>query len=216
VVIGTPCWSELRAAAMRNWSLNKWLLCLEAISLIVTLVGTVAVGAIAGEGSAHFSVNGYSAVHGVLQSATIYQNSTVSILMTVNDRIQTAQGTFPITATGHWNGVSNGLKISGLIQRLVGKIQICVPLWCGDANFNGSGAFAGSLKASHADGLLNGTITFTNSPVLQGQLIPFSGSWETDFLVPIPEFRSQSVTFMLTFVAAIVLVSIRRRPTQES
>lgn len=182
--------------------------------LVITLLGTVTVGAVTGQGTLQLSFGGYGVVQGQLQNAIIYPNNTIFMTMNVNDRIQASQGAIPITATGLWNGVSNGAEVSGSIQNVVGKVHGCVFLWCGDANFVGQGQFTGSLNASHANGTFNGTITFTNPPV-QDQQMSMSGSWSADFLTPVPEFRFDSVALILAFIAAIVLVSIHRRPTRQ-
>jgi len=206
---------------MRIWSLRNWPVCLVAILLVITLLGTVTVGAVTGQGTLQLSFGEYGAVQGMLQNATIYPNGTVSMIMSVNDQMQTSYGAIPITATGLWNGVSNGGEVSGSIENVRGRVQICVLFLCGDANFVGQGGFTGTLKASQANGTLNGTITFANSTVPPqvnipvGQPIPMSGSWSADFLTPVPEFRFDSVALMLAFIAAIVLVSIHRRPTRQ-
>ena len=199
---------------MRILSLPNLSVCLVTILFVITLLGTVTVGAVAGQGALQLSVSGYGDVQGVLQDATIYPNGTVSMLMSVNDQMQTSYGAVPITATGLWNGASNGSEVSGSIQNVVGNAHICVVFLCGDANFIGQGEFTGSLNASHATGVFQGTITFTNSPVSQipvGQPMPMSGSWSADFLTPVPEFGSDSVTLVSVFAAAIVLFSVRRK-----
>lgn len=187
---------------------------LAAVVIVVSILGSVSVGAVTGEGTLQLSVSGYGDVQGMLSEATIFPNSTVSMIMTVNDQMQTSYGAVPITATGLWKGVSNGLEVSGSIQNVAGKAHICALFLCGDANFIGQGEFAGSLDASNATGTFQGTITFTDSPVSQvpvNQPMTISGSWSADFLTPVPEFQFDSVTLTLAFIAATVLVSMHRR-----
>ena len=183
-----------------------------ALLLIIPLVGAVLSDATTGEGSLQLSVSGYGVVHGALQSATIYPNDTVSMAMTVNDQIQTSQGTYPITASGFWIGTVNETGMSGSIQKVVGNVHGCIVLLCGAEDFTGQGAFTGSLNASNANGTLDGTIAFTNNP---GQQIPISGFWSADFSMPVPEFGTCPVTFILACVAAIALVWIRPRSTRH-
>lgn len=205
---------DLRTGAMQIRYFRNLLVCLVGMLLVVTLLCTVAVGAVTGQGSLQLSVSGYGEVQGMLQDATIYPNGTVSMIMSVNDQMQTSYGAIPVTATGLWNGVINGSEVSGSIQNVAGDAHICVVFLCGDANFIGQGEFTGSLNASHATGVFQGTITFTNSPVSQipvGQPIPMSGSWSADFLTPVPEFGSDSVTFVSVFAAAIMLFSVSRK-----
>jgi len=41
-------------------------------------------------------IPGYGTIHGQLDNATIHDSNAIAMTMTVNDQIQTAQGSFPI------------------------------------------------------------------------------------------------------------------------
>lgn len=186
--------------------------------VILCLPGTFTnVGA--STGAMQMSVQGYGTVHGQLENTTIQPNGTVSMLMLVNDQMQTSQGTYPVSANGLWVGVTNGSALTGKIQGVTGKVQICV-LICQDANFVGDGHWSGMLIGSSAAGNFSGTITFTNSPVQQipvGQPIPAYGTWTSDFQSPIPEFKSESGTYALIFmIVAFASVTLRSRHRKRS
>jgi hypothetical protein len=161
-----------------------------------------------GTGTVLLQVKGYGAVHGQLESATIFENNSVTMIMTVNDRIQTAQGSFPIEATGNWDGVRNGLAMSGTISNVSGKIHVCT-LVCSDADFVGQGSWSGQLDASlNGNGNFTGTITFTNSPYSQipaNQPVPTDGSWTASFAQAVPEFQWTGTIMLLV---ALIVVSI--------
>ena len=181
-------------------------------SLVILLGALTSVAA--SQGAMQLSVQGYGTVHGQLENATIQPNGTVSILMLINDQMQTSQGRFPVSANGLWVGVLNGSALTGQIQDVAGKVQICI-LICQDANFVGEGHWGGLLNGSNAVGNFDGAITFTNSPVPQipvGQPIPVYGTWTTDFQFPIPEFASGIGTYTLVFViATLALVFVGSR-----
>jgi hypothetical protein len=186
--------------------------------VILVLLGALTnVGASAG--AMQMAVQGFGTVHGQLENATIEPNGTVSMLMLVNDQMQTSQGNYPVSANGLWVGVRNGSALTGKIQGVAGKVQICV-LVCQDANFVGEGHWSGLLDGSNAVGNFSGTITFTNSPVQQipvGQPIPAYGTWTSDFQSPIPEFASEIGTYTLVFmIVAFTLVILRSRQRNRS
>lgn len=181
-------------------------------SLVILLGALTRVAA--SQGAIQMSIQGYGTVHGQLENATIQPNGTVSMLMLVNDQIQTPQGTFSVSANGLWEGVPNGSAIAGQIHDVAGKVRICI-LICQNASFVGEGRWSGVLNGSNAAGNFDGAITFTNTPVSQipvGQAIPVSGTWTTDFPFPIPEFASEIGAYTLVFViVALSSVCARRR-----
>jgi hypothetical protein len=181
--------------------------------IIITLAAFTPVKA--GGGSLQLSLQGYGSVPGQLLNAIIQPNSSVSMIMVVNDKIQTSNGPVQITSNGTWTGVRNASAVSGPIRGIVGKAQFCV-LFCMSADFVGQGHWYGSLSGSHGTGTFNGTITFTNSPVPQiqnGQPYLISGTWNADFDIPVPEFGPQTLTYMIAAFAfaSLLLVSTHRR-----
>ena len=109
------------------------------------------------------------------------------------------------------------MALSGQIHGVVGKVQICI-LLCVGAGFVAQGNWNGSLNGSHGTGVLDGTITFTDSPVPQipvGQPIPVSGTWASDFELPVPEFGLQLPTYVLLFAIVTFAVLSTRRPTMS-
>jgi hypothetical protein len=189
-----------------------------SITIFLLIVTPAAFAPVAATGgSFELAVQGYGTVHGQLEDAAIQPNNTVSVTMLLNDQLQTSQGTFQTSARGVWNGVRNGSALSGQIRDVGGKVHICFLIACSDANFVAEGLWRGLLNAIHGTGDLNGTITFTNSPVPQipvGQPIPVAGTWAADFQTPIPEFRTQFGVYILAFVATALVMSARRTQTQ--
>jgi hypothetical protein len=168
-----------------------------------------------GTGSVLLQIQGYGTLHGQLQDAIIQTNDSIAMRMTIDDQIQTTQGSFPVQATGAWYGVRNGPSISGTIRDVVGKIAICIILSCNDAEFLGQGNWAGSLDASsNGSGNFTGTIAFTKSPYAQiptGQSIPAYGSWIASFSSPLPELQWDAVFAFAVLLTAVPLTLIRRR-----
>ena len=186
---------------------------LVILSLIITFAAFTPVTA--GGGSLQLSLQGYGSVPGQLLNAIIQPDSSVSMIMVVNDKIQTSNGPVQIASNGTWTGVRIGTVVSGPIRGIVGKAQFCV-LVCMSADFVGQGHWFGSLSGSHGTGIFNGTITFTNSPVPQiqnGQSYLISGTWIADFDIPAPEFGSQAPTYMIAVFAfvSLLLISAQRR-----
>lgn len=186
------------------------------ISLVcVPLVTFTPVSATAGP--LQITIQGYGIVAGQLENAIIAPNNSVSMVMVVNDQIQTSSGPAQITGTGRWDGVRNGAALSGQIHEVVGKVQVCI-LLCVSADFVGQGNWNGSLNGSHGTGVLGGTITFTDSPVPQipvGHPIPVSGTWTSDFELPVPEFGLQVPTYVILFVIVTLVVLSTHRPTMS-
>ena len=167
-----------------------------------------------GTGSLLLQIPGYGTIHGQLENATIHESNAIAMTMTVNDQIQTAQGSFPIQATGNWDGVRNGSAVSGAIRNVSGKIHICIIFSCNDADFVGQGNWTGQLDTSMtANGNLTVAITFTSSPYPQiqaGHSIPTEGSWTASFAYPVPEFQ-WSATFSVLLLLVVVALALRRR-----
>ena len=150
-------------------------------------------------------------VPGQLQNAIIQSNNTVSMIMVINDQIQTSIGPVQMTANGMLNGVRDASALTGKIQGMVGKVSAMG--FSGD--FVGQGQWDGSLNGSHGTGVFIGTISFTNSPVPQiptNQLFPMSGTWSADFSIPVPEFETTRATNMIIFaLTAFLLTAIHKK-----
>lgn len=174
-----------------------------------------------GTGSVIIDIRGYGTVHGQLENAIIQANNIITMSMVVNDQLQTTQGSFPLQATGDWNGIlQNNSTFSGTIDNVKGTIHICVIFSCNDVDFIGQGTWTGQLQASSSgSGNLNGTITVTNSPypqIPQGQTVPMDGSWTSNFASSVPEFNGNlSLLLLATLTAAIILTRRGRGRTQS-
>ena len=156
------------------------------LMLLTLFVSGAVVGgfAVAGQGTVQVSLQGYGSLPGQLLNVILQPDGSVSMAMTINSNIKTSLGAFPVTATGSWTGTQNGSALSGTIQNIIGKVQICVFGSCGTANFIGKGNWTGSVANQAANGTFSGTITFTNTPYQQ-QLpanvpIPISGTWNAE------------------------------------
>lgn len=193
---------------------EAWVVRVVIISLLLVQVASFTpVSATAG--SLQITIQGYGTVAGQLENAIIAPNSSVSMIMVVNDQLQTSNGPAQITGTGRWDGARNGAALSGQIHGVVGKVQVCI-LLCLSADFIGQGNWNGSLNGSHGTGVLDGTITFTDSPVPQipvGHPIPMSGTWTSDFELPVPEFGLQLPTYVILFAIVTFAVLSTHRPT---
>ena len=181
--------------------------------ILVCVSPTAATGS--GTGSVIVQIQGYGTVHGQLQNALIQSNNNVTMSMVVNDQLQTPQGSFPLQATGDWNGALNNSTLSGTIDNVQGKIHVCVISSCNDVDFNGHGTWTGQLQTtSSGSGNYTGTITITNSPypqIQKGQTIPIYGSWASNFASAVPEFNYSISLLLVTLTAAIILTHRRRR-----
>jgi hypothetical protein len=190
---------------------SKIIVSLAVLSLLIPFVACTPVSA--SGGTLQLTFQGYGTVPGELQNTIIYPNNSVSMIMNINDQMQTSYGPVQITSSGTWIGLRNGSTLSGQIQDVVGKAQICIFL-CGGADFVGQSHWVGLLNGTRGTGTFEGTMTFTSSPVPQiptGQPFPMSGTWSADFEMPIPEFPSQVSTYMIvafTF-ASLLLISAR-------
>ena len=189
-----------------------WQVVSLALLLLAAVTSLIPVRAARGEGSLELIIQGYGSVHGQLKDAVISSDGSIAMTMVVNDQLQISQAFFPVTAGGSWNGVREGSNVSGSISDVRGKVQICVVFSCNDAKFTGQGQWMGTLNASNANGTFQGTITFTNSPVPQVQVnqpLPVTGFWNVDFLLPVPEFESQQMVYIMAFAAVFTLISLR-------
>jgi hypothetical protein len=196
----------------RIQTMNVLIMCVGLISLfsIAALTPVSASG-----GSLQFTIQGYGTVTGELTNAIIMPNNSVSMMMNVNSQMQTSSGAVQITSSGTWIGLRNGSALSGQIQGVVGRAQVCV-LVCAAADFVGQGQWSGQLNGTHGAGGLEGTITFTDSPTPQiptGQPFPISGTWSADLETPAPEFPSATSIFMLvtSMFASLLLISSQRQ-----
>jgi len=188
-----------------------------ALTVLLTILVCVSPAAAAGSGtgSVVVQIQGYGTVHGQLQNALIQSNNSVTMLMVVNDQLQTSQGTYPLNATGSWNGALNNSTLSGTINNVQGKIHVCVIFSCNDVDFSGQGTWTGQLQTtSSGSGNYTGTITITNSPypqIQQGQKIPIYGSWTSSFASAVPEFNYHTSLLLAILMVAIILTHRRRR-----
>jgi hypothetical protein len=196
----------------------KWLMAL-AIILIALAEITTGVRADNGTGSVVLQIQGYGTVHGQLENATIQGDNSVSMLLIVNDTLQTSQGSFPLEASGTLNGVRSNSTLSGTINDIHGKIDVCVLFACNNVYFNGQGNWTGLLDTSSTGaGNLAAVVTITNSPysqMPQGQSIPTDGSWTANFASPVPEFNSNGGLLVLALSSASLVLtrkSKRKRP----
>jgi hypothetical protein len=188
-----------------------------AILLAIILCISPAAAAGSGTGSVTIQIQGYGTVHGQLQNSLIQSNNNVTMSMLVNDQLQTSQGSFPIQATGDWNGALNSSTLSGTIDNVQGKIHVCVILSCNDVDFTGNGIWTGQLQTtSSGSGNYTGTITITNSPypqIQQGQTIPMYGSWVSDFASAVPEFNYHISLLLLATLMVAIILTHRKRST---
>jgi len=182
-------------------------------ALIILMSPTAATAS--GTGTVTIQIQGYGTVHGQLQNALIQANNSVAMSMSVNDQLQTPQGSFPLQATGEWNGVLNNSTLSGTIHDVQGKIHICIIFSCNDVAFTGRGNWTGQLQnGSTGSGDFTGTITATNSPypqIPQGQSIRINGAWTADFTSSVPEFNSNLNLLLLATLTAAIIVTRRKR-----
>lgn len=194
---------------------------MRIVALVILLIILVCVSPTAatgsGTGSVIVQIQGYGTVHGQLQNALIQSNNNVTMSMVVNDQLQTPQGSFPLQATGDWNGALNNSTLSGTIDNVQGKIHVCVIFSCNDVDFSGHGTWTGQLQtASSGSGNYTGTITITNSPYPQiplGQTIPIYGSWASNFASVVPEFNYHIILLLLATLMAATILTHRRRRT---
>jgi len=200
--------------AVLRFGRMKWLIALVIILIALAEI-TTGVCADNGTGSVVLQIQGYGTVHGQLENATIQQDNSVSMLLIVNDTLQTSQGSFPLEASGTLNGLRSNSTLSGTINDIHGKINVCM-FTCNDVYFNGQGNWTGLLDASSAGtGNLAAVVTITSSPypqMPQGQSIPTEGSWTANFASPVPEFNSNVGILILTIVfASLVLTQKSKR-----
>jgi len=183
------------------------------VILLLTLQIALPIVFASGTGIVVLQIQGYGIVRGQLQNTIIQRNDTMSMPMVVNDQIQTSQGSYPVVASGVWNGARSGSSLSGLIQSLKGKIRICFFMKCGDVDLVGLGNWTGALDSSAGGkGTFAATLYVRNSPYPQisvGEAIPVYGSWSADFAFPIPEFSWHSSVGLMFFLIVMSLVTTR-------
>jgi hypothetical protein len=184
------------------------------ILILLTQTNPLVQGPSTGTGSLLLQIPGYGTIHGQLDNATVHESNAIAMTMTVNDQIQTAQGSFPIQATGSWDGVRNGSAVSGAVRNVNGKIHICIFLYCNNVDFVGQGNWSGLLDSSmNANGNFTVATAFASSPYPQipaGQSIPMQGSWSASFAYPVPEFQ-WSGAFSLTVLLVVAALALGRR-----
>lgn len=194
------------------------LLLIITIALATLTPITTSVNAQSGAGSVTLNIQGFGTVHGQLQDPMIYPNYSVSMLMVVDDQLKTSQGTFPLQATGNWDGTLDNSSLAGTIDNISGKINVCILLSCNSIYFTGQGNWTGQLDAaSNGAGNSTATITITNSPypqIPQGASIPTSGPWTASFTSPTPEFNANS-SLLLALLTAASLIVVRSRRKKE-
>jgi hypothetical protein len=186
---------------------SKMIIAAAILSLLLPLAAFAPVSATGGSFQLKFGLAGVwtGTLPGELQNGVIQSNNSVSMTMVFNDQIQTSIGPVLVTINGMLNGVESGSALSGTIQGMVGKVS-AMGL---SGDFVGQGQWNGSLAGSHGTGAMAGTVTFTNSPVPQistNQPYPISGTWESDFSIAVPEFRSTLPTYMILFVITSLLI----------
>jgi hypothetical protein len=186
-----------------------------SVAILLLIVSVTALTPItASGGTLQLSLQGYGTVSGELRNAIIQPNNSVSMIMFVNDKIQTSNGPVQLTSNGTWTGVRNGSFLSGPIKGIVGRAQFCI-LICVSADFVGQGHWIGTMIGSRGSGTFDGTITFANSPVPQiqnGQPYLISGTWNADFNIPVPEFgQSLPIYNVLVFTVVSLLLVVNRR-----
>jgi hypothetical protein len=200
--------SELRI----HHRVRKMNVSVAILSLVVAATALTPITA--SGGTLQLSLQGYGTVSGELRNAIIQPNNSVSMIMVVNDKIQTSNGPVQLTSNGTWTGVRNGSFLSGSIKGIVGRAHFCIFI-CVSADFVGQGHWIGTLSGSRGTGTFDGTITFTNSPVPQiqnGQPYLISGTWNADFNIPIPEFGQSPPIYVVVALtlASLLLVSNHR------
>ena len=192
----------------------KWLLALIMLLIVLPEIAPRAY-ADQGTGTVVLQIQGYGTVHGQLENATIHGNNSVTMLLVVNDKLQTSQGSLPLEASGMFNGVRNNSTLSGTINDVQGKIAVCVLFSCNNVYFDGQGNWTGILDASSmGTGNLAGVVTITNSPysqMPQGQSIPTDGSWTANFATPLPEFNSDAGLLILAIISVSLVVRRKHR-----
>ena len=201
---------------LRILHLRKMPLHVSILSILLLLSACMPV--YAGLGTLQLSLQGYGSLPGELQNTIIQPDNSVSMSMVINSKVQTANGPAQLTSNGAWVGTRSGSALSGQINGITGRAQICM-LVCVTADFVGQGFWNGSLNGSHGSGNFDGYISFTNSPVPQiqnGQPYGISGTWNADFDLPAPEFGLQTPIFMFVVLSCATLLLISTHKTRKS
>jgi len=173
----------------------KRISCCLTFVLILALLPTVVLHGQSGEptGSFAFTFRGFT-VQGQLADATIHPDDTVTVVMILDDTLQTPVGPVPISGIGEWNGtvrndssLSGTFLLSGIIENATGTVRVCVLFFCGDANYVAHGTWEGELSGTQGTGTFQGVITFVSSPLPQipvNKPIALSGTWSSTFQLP--------------------------------
>jgi hypothetical protein len=200
--------------------MRRFTMKIPLVGVLILILVSVSLTAVKGSGTGSMVVNiqGYGTVHGQLQNVIIQANDIVTMSMAANDQLQTPEGSFPLQATGDWNGIlQNNSTLSGTIDNIQGKIHVCVIVSCNDVDFIGHGTWTGQLQTSSSGaGNFNGTVTITSSPysqIPQGQTVPMDGSWTADFASSVPEFNGSLQPLLLATLTAVIILTHRRRRT---
>jgi hypothetical protein len=151
---------------------------IASIVLLLSISSSISATGNAAVGSFTITMQGYT-VTGTLTDLTGHQ-SDVKLLMSIDQTVPTSMGTVHIAASGIWTGTTTDTMITGSIDQVTGKVHACVMLFCQDANFTGSGTWAGSVEALPS-GLPEGSGTFQGTLNFQSPNPPtevsVSGNW---------------------------------------
>jgi hypothetical protein len=163
---------ESMASSKFRTSIMLSVVLLLSISSIISATGNAATGSIT------ITIQGYS-ITGTLTDLTGHQ-SDVKLLMSIDQTIPISMGTVHIIGSGIWTGTLTDTMITGSIDQVTGKVHACALLSCQDANFTGSGTWAGNVEAL-ASGLPEGSGTFQATLNFQSPNppteVPVSGNW---------------------------------------
>jgi len=152
---------------------------------LISMSGVAVVGGGSASGSFTFTVNGYT-LTGSLTNARIEHGGAVQMLMSIDQTISTSYGEAHVTASGVWSGETNFRNVNGAIGNLAGTIQVCAIFYCQNADFTGSGTWAGILSwnnsaGSQGSGTFEGTLNLSGLQMTQNGPVPISGNWTATF-----------------------------------
>ena len=152
---------------------------------LVSISGLASVGGDSTSGRFTFTVDGYT-VTGDLTDARVEHGGAVQMLMSIDQTISTSYGEAHITGSGVWSGETDFQHVNGAIGNLAGTIQVCAIFYCQNADFTGSGTWAGILSwnnsaGSQGSGTFEGTLNLSGLQVAQNGPVPISGNWTATF-----------------------------------
>ena len=149
-----------------------------SVVLLLSISSSISATGNAATGSFTITIQGYS-ITGTLTDLTGHQ-SDVKLLMSIDQTISISMGTVHIVGSGIWTGTLTDTMITGSIDQVTGKVHACALLSCQDANFTGSGTWAGNVEALPS-GLPEGSGTFQATLNFQSPNppteVPVSGNW---------------------------------------